>query len=369
MKKVLVFGMTSNPGGVESVIMNYYRGINRNLIQFDFLCNYPVVAYEDEIKNLGGNLFKITSRGSNYKKYKKELTSFFEVNSKKYDAIWVNICSLVNIDYLKFAKKYGIKRRIIHCHNSENDAGLIKKIIHYYNRIFIEKYATDFWACSEDALPWFYNKKILNTKQYKIIYNAIDVEKFRRNTIIRNLYRKELNIQSKQVVIGHVGRFHFQKNQKFLVDVFNELIKRNNNYLLLLIGQGELEVEIKKYVQNLGIERNVLFLGAKLNVEDYYQVMDLFVLPSVFEGLGIVAIEAQACSLPCLFSDKVPKMVKVNENVNFLSLDLDYSIWADKIEKMLKANVTGCNNLVSTSNYNINVQVKNFERLILEDDN
>ena len=162
MIKILVFGITQNPGGVESVIMNYYQKLNKNKIQFDFLCNTLEVAYEKEILKLGGKIYRITARSENAKKYKKELEDFYKKHAHEYNAIWVNVCSLANIDYLKMAKKYNIKYRIIHSHNSENMDSKLRGILHKINKKLIKKYATDYWACSEEAGKWFFNKKIMH---------------------------------------------------------------------------------------------------------------------------------------------------------------------------------------------------------------
>ena len=189
MKKILVFGMTHNPGGIESVIMNFYRNIDRNEIQFDFLCNCKEIAYEDEIKQLGGKVYKITSKSENYFQYKKEIKNFFKENSSKYCAIWVNVCNLNNIDYLKYAKKYNINKRIVHAHNSKSMATSIAQtlknnVLHNLNKIFITKYATDFYSCSDEASKYFYSKKIIKLNKYTLINNAIDNSKFLYNTDI-----------------------------------------------------------------------------------------------------------------------------------------------------------------------------------------
>lgn len=364
MKKILVFGMTDNPGGVESVIMNYYRHINRDEIQFDFLCNCCRIAYEKEIRDLGGNIYKITARKENYWKFKKELKTFMKHNASQYDVLWVNLCSLVNIDYLIQAKKYGIKKRIIHCHNSENDAGIIKGAVHAFNKKRIAKLATDFWSCSEEASPWFFSQKIIAGKNYRIIPNAIDVEKFKKNISIRESLRKEFGFEGKKV-IGHVGRFHFQKNHKFLLEIFSELVKKSDDYRLLLVGQGELESKIRQIAKRKKVLDKVKFCGVREDVEKIYQAMDLFVLPSVSEGLGIVALEAQANLLPCLIADTVPHIVKVNDNVIFLSLNENATTWANCIEKMMKNDILIENKMV-TSEYNIEVQVKKFEESLFE---
>lgn len=365
MEKILVFGMTENPGGVESVIMNYYRYLDKSKIQFDFLSNSKNIAYEEEIESLGGKVFKITARKDDFRKFRYELDCFMKNNARFYSAIWVNICSLVNIDYLIYAKKYGIAKRIIHCHNSDNDAGKLKRIVHEWNKKRIGKYATHFWSCSDSASQWFFNKIIINSKNYKVIPNAIEVERFLKNDEVRANIRKKYDLENK-IVIGHVGRFHFQKNHKFLIEVFNELLKKNDKYQLLLVGQGNEEATIKSMVAKYGIENNVTFCGVRDDVETFYQAMDCFVLPSIFEGLGIVALEAQACSLPCLLSDEVPKVVKVNDNVFFYSLNNTAHDWACEIERILAQKDCNTENRMLHSKYNIKLQIDEFERAILE---
>lgn len=362
MEKILVFGMTDNPGGIESVIMNYYRNINHNKIQFDFLCNSHRIAYEEEIKELGGHIYKITARKENYIKFKTELKQFMKENAGKYLALWVNVCSLVNIDYLILAKQYGICKRIIHCHNSANDGGIVKGLIHRLNKMRLNHYATDFWSCSEQASPWFFSRKILLNEHYKIIPNAIDVKRYEKNEAVRKEYRKELKLDDKYV-IGHVGRFHFQKNHRFLIEIFSLLAERDEQYHLLLVGQGELEQEIKDLVTKKKLEKRVTFCGARTDVENLYQAMDMFVLPSVFEGLGIVGIEAQACLLPCLFADTVPAVIKLNSNVQFLPLKSPEA-WVEMVEKNRVNSVGNVENNVLKSEYNIAVQVKKFERIL-----
>lgn len=363
MKKVLVFGMTDNPGGIESVIMNYYRKIDRKKIQFDFLSNSPHIAYEDEIKSLGGKIYLITARKKSYFKFKQELKTFMLQHAAEYEAIWVNVCMLSNIDYLISAKKYGIPKRIIHCHNSSNDGGKLKYYIHQYNKKRLSKYATHFWSCSEDASPWFFDNKVIQSPNYKVIVNAIDVNKYIRDERIRKQYRKELGVQEK-IVIGHVGRFHFQKNHQLLIEIFKCLARRSEKYHLLLVGQGENEQEIKDIVEKENLNQRVMFLGARNDVDKIYQAMDLFILPSQFEGLGIVALEAQAAMLPCVLSDSVPQIVKVNDNVKFVSLNDTPEHWADIVEIMLKESQSI--NKIITSEYNIDMQVINFEKELVE---
>lgn len=329
MKKILVFGMTDKAGGVESVIMNYYRNIDRAKINFDFLCNNEVVAYEDEIKELGGNIYKITARSKDIKKYKQDMKEFFKKHSNDYSTIWVNVCSLANIDYLKYAKKYGIKYRIIHSHNSQNMDSKLRGILHKINRILIKKYATDFWTCSKEAGEWFYNKKIINNEKYLLVNNAIDTNKFKFNEEIRSEVRKELEVENK-LVIGHVGRFHFQKNHTFLIDIFKKVSEKNKDAHMVLVGIGTLEDEIKKKVEDLNLKNKVTFLGQRKDVDKIMQAFDVLLFPSLFEGLPLTLIEAQANGMPILASkDVIPKEVKMSDNFTFVSLEDNSEKWAD----------------------------------------
>ncbi len=333
INRVLVFGMTENPGGVESFLINYYRNINREKIQFDFLCNsHEPVAYEEELIALGGRTFHITARSKNRLLYKKELEEVFRFHAEEWSAIWVNVCSLANIDYLKIAKKYNIKKRIIHSHNSRNMDSKLRGILHHLNKLSIEKYATDFWACSDDAARWFYSGETL--KKVVIIHNAIDVERMRFDPEKRNEIRDKYELQGK-FVIGNVGRLHFQKNQEFAIEVFKLYHEKHPDSVLALVGQGEDEGKLKAKVKEYGLSDSVLFPGVQKNIQGWLSSFDLFLFPSVFEGLGIAALEAQAVGIPVLASkDVIPKEVKINDNFEFFDLKEGSEGWCNKLEDM-----------------------------------
>lgn len=367
MIRILVFGMTENPGGVESFLISYYRHIDRNRIQFDFLCNsHNLVAYEDELVALGGRVFHITARSKNKILYRKELEEVFRKHASEWYAIWVNVCSLANIDYLKMAKKYGIKKRIIHSHNSQNMDSKLRLVFHKWNKKSIGKYATDFWACSKDAAQWFYNDELM--KKAVMIHNAIDVERMRFDKEKRNAIRKQYDMRNK-FVIGNVGRLHFQKNQEFAIDVFNDYRRSNPNSVLVLVGQGEDEEKLRKKVYAYGLEKDVLFAGIQRDIQAWLSCFDLFLFPSKFEGLGIAALEAQANSLPVIASNGViPSEVKMNDNFEFFDLEAGVEKWSSKINgmqnrerldyKIIKTNFVN-------SGYDIETEVKKIERLLV----
>lgn len=327
MKKILIFGMNPNPGGVESFLMNYYRQFSKTQFQIDFLCNTKEkVAYEDELLETGSKIYHITPRSKNLIKYYIELNRFFKQHAVDYTIIWVNLNSLANIDYLKLAKKYEIPVRIVHSHNSQNMDSKLRAKLHYYNRDRIEQWATDFWACSLEAAKWFYNENTISKSC--IIPNAIDVSKSMYSEEGREQIRKKYHLED-DFVIGNVGRLHFQKNQEFMLYILYELLRLRKNVKLILIGQGEDEEKLKLLAKELHIENFVLFAGIQSNISDWLSAFDLFLFPSKFEGLAIAALEAQANGLPMVTSlGNVSPDTKVNETVYFYSLDKSYEEWA-----------------------------------------
>lgn len=365
MYKVLVFGMTENPGGVESFLLNYYRRIDREKIQFDFLCNsYDPVAYEDELLQMGGHTFHFPARSKSPKEYHSKLEEFFKNHAKEYQAIWVNVCSLANIDYLKMAKKYGIPKRIIHSHNSQNMDSKLRGMLHKWNKKQIRKYATDFWACGKQAAEWFYTEDMMS--EVVIIHNAIDVERMAYNEEKRQQYRAQINCRD-EFIIGNVGRLHFQKNQAFILDVFQHVLTKDPTAQLVLIGQGEDEEMLREKAKTLNIEKNVHFTGVQYDIPGWLSSFDLFLFPSVFEGLSVAGLEAQANGVPMLASAKViDPDTKVNENFEFFDLNEGSEKWADKVLQMKNVSRLQKNqikeNFVSRG-YDISVEVQKLERL------
>ena len=330
MKRILVFGMTENPGGVESFLMNYYRNIDKNKIQFDFLCNtYHQVVCEDEILSLGGRVFHISMRRQHPIKFYRELKAFFENHATDYQAIWINVNSLANIDYLKYAKQYGIPQRIIHSHNSQNMDSKLRGILHKFNKSRIEKYATDYWACSAKAADWFYNETLAD--KVIIIRNAIDSEKYLFDETKREKIRKQYHLENKRV-IGNIGRLHFQKNQSFAIDVFSKYHELDPESVLVLIGQGEDMALLKEKAKSLGLTKDILFVGVQSDIGGWLSSLDLFLFTSLFEGLSIVAVEAQANGVPIIASkEALNDESAINSNALVLDLSSKPEDWAEQI--------------------------------------
>ena len=271
-----------NGGGVESVVMNYYKNIDRNRIQFHFLCDEDStdIPYE-EIEKLGGKVIVIPPYQKLFE-YQKELYRIFKENNYKIVHSHINALSVFP---LRIAKKAGVPIRIAHSHSTSNKKEWKKNILKMILRPLSKLYANKYFACTEYAGKWLFGKKVVERKELNVINNAIDLKKFEFNKNAREDLRKELGIKEDVLVIGHVGRFMKQKNHEFLIDVFNELIKKDENSILILIGQGPLLNDMKQKVRDLNIEDKVKFIGQVTNVEKYYNIMDVFLFPSIYEGL------------------------------------------------------------------------------------
>lgn len=321
-----VIGKAIN-GGTEAFAMNYYLNIDRSKVQFDFFVESTSgIINRERIESLGGRVIIIPSY-NNVFKYMKTLTKLFKEGN--YDVVHSNMNTL-SVFTLRAAKMAGIPVRIAHSHSTANRKEWKKTFAKNLLRPFSKVYATHYCACSEIAGRWLFGNRTFDRGEVIIINNAIDLDRFKFNVEIRQKLRDRLKV-SDELVVGHIGRFCQQKNQLFLLNVFQELLKVKPSSKLLLIGNGEMDDELKFKAYEMNLSGSVIFAGVKRLPEDYYQAMDCFVLPSLYEGLGMVAVEAQVSGLPCIVSNNVPDGVTVNDNVVHLKLDRDYSKWVDAI--------------------------------------
>lgn len=316
--------------GVMNVIMNYYRHTDRTKIQFDFLYFEEWNPdFKDEIKNLGGNIFSVNKPSLKhiYRTY-KEFNFFLSNNYAKYTAVHLHEVYLVHfISY--FCKKYGIKHLITHAHTTKYSDNPKNALRNRMMCLGLKKSATDYFACSKAAGEFYYGKEAVANGLVKVIPNAIDLEKYKFNQAIREKIRKSLNIEDK-FVVGHIGRMAPPKNQKFLLQIFKKVKKERTNSILLMIGNGPLKKEIESEIKRLNLQDSVILLGVRNDVPNLLMAMDVFVLPSLSEGLGIVAIEAQASGLKCILSDKVPVETDMG-GAKYISLQTYCKQWASAI--------------------------------------
>lgn len=324
----LVSDLSTN-NGVMSVVMNYYRHINKKNVQFEFIYfdeSENNSTYEAEIVQLGGKVHKI-SRPNLSKKFRNELNSFFSKNHN-YTAIHIHVVFLV-VTFGRIAKKYGIKNIISHSHNTKYSDFFIRSIRNRILCLGLKRQANYLYACSELAGDFLYGKSKFKEKDFMIINNAVDCEKMKFNKKTRMDMREKLNL-GEEIVFGHVGRFVEQKNHSFLVDIFSEIVKIEKNAKMILVGDGPLETEIKNKVKALGLEDSVIFLGRRNDIDKLMQAFDVFVLPSLFEGLPVVGVEAQAAGLPIYMSSVITKEIGI-ANYNFINLKKSPSYWAKSI--------------------------------------
>ena len=300
-------------GGAESFVMNLYRAVNREGVQFDFIKHVEHKgAFEDEIESLGGHIFRCPKyTGKNHFAYCKWWNDFF-TEHPEYHVIHGHVRSTASI-YLKIAKRHGLVT-IAHSHSTSNGNG-VSAVVKDIMQIPIRYIADYLFACSDKAGKWLYGEKAIRQANYRMIPNGIDLKRFEFNAEKRRQIRYELGIAEDTFVLGHIGRITIPKNHKFLVELFAEYHQKNSNSKLLLVGDGELYETVQQQCTQLGIRDAVIMVGSKTNTEDYYQAMDVFVFPSLWEGLGIVVIEAQTSGMPCLISDNVPSEVMLSDAI------------------------------------------------------
>lgn len=351
-------------GGVESVVMNYYRHIDHDKIQFDFICDDDStdIPY-DEIEKLGGKVILIPPYQKVFK-YHKELKKVLKENNYKIVHSHINTLSVFSLFAAKCAK---VPIRIAHSHSTTNKVEWKKNLLKQVLRPFAKLFATDYMACTEHAGRWMFGDKEYDMGNVYLLNNAIELDKFKYDEKIRISKRKELGIKDKQIVIGHIGRYVAQKNHSYLIDIFNEVHKQNKEAILLLVGQGPLMEETKAKVESLGLTKYINFLGQRNDVDELYQAFDLFVLPSIYEGLGMVLIEGQVAGLPCIVSSEVPKIAKVTDNLEFIDLKTSPKIWASQIIYEYENNINRKDyvNEVSQEGYDIKLEVEKLEEKYL----
>lgn len=311
-------------GGLETMIMNYYRQMDRTKVQFDFLVHRDFRAdYDDEIERLGGRIYRIGRLIPWSRAYQRTLDAFFAAHPE-YRVVHVHQDCLSAV-ILKAAKKHGVPVRIAHSHSSSQDKNL-KYLLKLHYKRQIPRYATALFACSKEAGDWMFGGA-----PYTIVNNAIDAAQYSYSYARAMDVRRSLHLAEDAFAIGHVGRFFPAKNHDFLLDVFGELSYVDKHAVLLLVGDGPLRQKIEKKANDMGIRSRVVFMGVRSDVCDLMQAMDVFVFPSLYEGLGVVLVEAQASGLPCVISDCVPDACMLTDLVQRVSLEESARQWAERI--------------------------------------
>ena len=330
-------------GGAETMVMNYYRHIDRTKVQFDFMVHRDQRgAYDDEIEALGGRIYRLSPiRPWTASKYKKQLRQFFKEHSE-YQIVHAHMSELGYYAFVQ-AKKAGVPVRICHAHNRPYGFD-VKSTARWYLKKKMMPYITHMFMCGLDSGKWLFGEK--NQEQFYQLNNAIDTERFRFNLEKRNITRREFGVEN-NIVIGHVGRFNVQKNHGFLVDIFEQVLEKEPKARLLLVGDGS----GKEQIQN--------------DIPDFLQAIDVFLFPSLFEGLSVASIEAQAAGLPCLISDKIPIECKKTELVQQISLESSAEIWAEKVLEVVKEPRQDTFEQMKLEGFDIHENAKKLEQFYL----
>ncbi len=323
MVKVLHFELSEFIGGIESFLLNVTESIDRKKVNFDFATVSVKPAYGDRLSQLGCNVIKLPSY--------YEITNFVKsmrrlLIKNKYDIVHFHKNSLANIIPILLVKKYSDAKIIIHSHNTSPSKGKITFLLHKLNCNRALKISDCNLACSDAAGKWMFKKQ-----DFEIIHNGVQMEKFLFNNVIRAEKRKEFGISDSTVVVGHVGRFTEQKNHRRIIEIFDSVVKFHEDSVLLLVGEGELQIEIMKMCKDRKLISKVIMANKREDVHQLMQAMDIFLLPSFYEGLPIVAVEAQVAALPVFLSDTITNEVALVKNAKFMSLYDDNDTWAKEI--------------------------------------
>lgn len=344
-------------GGIESYTMNYYRNMTDNIVMDFATHDIEDNQYKEEITARGGKVFLLSKIGlRTLKKSLEQMSKILKEN--EYDIIHCNMANAA-VFYFYYAKKYGVKIRILHNHQ----ANYADKLSHKIRNVFLigigKRVATHNFACSKLAGDFLFKKK-----KYYIINNAIDVEKFTYNPTVRKKIRKQENIKEDEIVLANIGRFCNQKNQLFLIDIFSEVVKKRDNAKLYLIGSGELKSRIEEKIVEKELENKVIIKNPINNINEFLQATDILVMPSLYEGLPVIGVEAQCADVKCIFSDTITQETKILETTKYERLNNSAQQWAETIYKVAKnTERTNVNEFIKKARFDIKNEAKELEKL------
>lgn len=366
MIRILHILHSMNRGGAENALVNYYRNIDREKVLFDFLLTDPnKCLFEDEVIALGGRVYRVSPlRMSNPFKYIKEVKAFFSEHNE-YKIVHSHTSSK-SFFPLYAAKKAGVPVRCSHSHNSKTESGLTG-IIRDALKPLLKLVATDWLSCGEQAAEWLYGEKAAKSGKVIVFKNVIETERFRFDPSKRKEYRDKFSLGDDTILLGHTARFNTQKNHLFDIDLLTSLKNKGLKVKLMLVGDGELKTDIVKKAQAMNVIDDIIFTGIVPNVYDYEQAFDVFILPSLYEGLPLSIIEAQVSGLPCVTTKAtVSYECSVTDLVSYLSLEAGADVWADKIIEMTSIPRRDRWEEVAKAGYDAKTSAKILERFYIQ---
>lgn len=371
--KVVQIAVGINGGGVGSVLLSYYKNMNNKNVKFDIIIDDRESVkngslLEDEFKKLGCNIFRVTPKSVNLKENIRQVSQI--IKNGNYDVIHSNMEEWSAL-YCMLGKKYGVKTRIAHAHLAYVKKGFLKSVYNGILKVGLRHYATDLFACSKDAGAYLFGKKAMSKKNFRVLPNAINVEKFTFNKDIRRKMRQEFSLADSTFVTGFVGRLYYQKNPERMLRVFNEIHAQHSDSALIVVGDCKSYDgydALVEYIKSHNLTDKVIFTGLRTDVNELMQGFDAFVLPSRYEGLGIVYVEAQAASLMTFATNSVvPKEVECCELMHFIDSEKTDRQWADEILKhSLDYRRFDTSQLIKNAGYEITAEAKKLEEFYME---
>lgn len=369
INRILHIFAAMDRGGAETFIMNVYRKIDRTKFQFDFVVTTDKKCeYDDEIYSLGGNIYSLPnpSKGD-YKKYKQGLIKVIQANGP-YDAIHSHVHHFSGL-ILRIAQKENIPVRISHSHSTQDghQTTFKRNLYRWFMRNLILKYSTNMLGCSEAASESLFGKKNMSNQRICTLYNGVDLEKYKDSKETRDEMKKNMHVPEDAFVIGHIGRFNEVKNHFKILDIFESIKRKNKDAYLVLVGDGPLRKEIEELAKERNLKSAIKFLGIRNDVSNILQAMDVFLMPSLYEGLPVALVEAQAAGLPCVVSDSVTLEANLNcVYFKFISLNASSEEWNNAINQAFEKGRASWNTryeAISKKGYDIDKVVKKLEKI------
>jgi|SRR5690625_1710747 len=347
-------------GGVQQLLLNYFKHMNRNQIQFDYIVHgNKIGGLEKEVKKLGSNVYHVSPKKESFFKNIKEINKV--IKEGNYDVVHCHQ-DLSNFSSLFLAKVNLVPVRISHAHSNFTTKSRLRNIRNSIMRILNKKFANSFFACSLDSGRWLHGEQWKPNGNNVLLKNAIDIERFSFNEQLRIEYRRQLGIVDKTVLL-HVGRFSKEKNHMFMLEILEKVLMKDKNYILMFVGSGDIENEVKNAAKTRKISDHIMFLGARKDVPELMHASDVHLLPSKHEGFGMTAIEAQVSGLFTLVSDKVPLDTRISELIKYLPINTA-SPWNEEIINIKLGRRHSQANAAEKSGYSISSQAYNYEKWI-----
>ena len=368
IKRVLHYVGKMDFGGMESLIMTLYRNINKDEFQFDFAVHSIEKGdYDDEILSLGGRIFYFPIMRNNPIAYNECWEKFWKEHKKEIYAFQMHTNSLANNIAIKTAKSANIPIRIIHAHSAYAAKGrlqVLNDFLHKVNRRYVYKYANRLIACSEEAARWMYGN--IDMSKVILLNNAVDYSLYRYDEYKRKIIRSEFGV-GERLVLCQIGHLLSVKNHRFTLKVLSYLKKSNLDFICLFVGSGSLEQELREETINYGLSENVIFTGARKDVSDVLSASDIFLMPSLYEGLGIAAVEAQISGIQCVLSSNIPTIVSISDRICFLDIN-DESKWGEYIQSIIKKDIYNRKNFFLEQTFDASLCTKQYCNLLNRED-